>query len=130
MVLPVMIREEEVYEEADSVSSLVYAKNASSSGHTGPRQDTGVHLLGNSGLVVGISTGRVLKVCVFKMLFGSMSLILCIILRTRGSSSCTSFRNTLGNMATMSGTSCGLVLADLDSFNPLLQETLTVYLED
>jgi len=50
-------------------------------------------------------------------------------LRTGGSSSGTSLTNTLENITRKSGTSCGFVMADLDSLDFLSQVTLTLYLE-
>jgi len=50
--LSVIIPESEVYQGADSPIAFGFHEHASSSGHTGPMEDAGVHLLVDLCLVV------------------------------------------------------------------------------
>jgi len=51
--LCVIIPEAEVYQGADADVPFCFHKHAGSSGHTGPMEDTGVHLLVDPCLVFG-----------------------------------------------------------------------------
>jgi len=92
-------------------------------------EGTGFICLLTHALYLVISACGALKGGLFKSFVGSMRLILFISVRAESNSSDTSLTNTLENIARKSGTSWGLVMADLDSLDFPSQVTLTLYLE-